>query len=152
MRVTGIVDRVDLNERDGRYRIYDYKTGDAGRSPYQVHHGVDKLPDVDEHLAWEDLQLPLYRALAPSIGVNGAVEVAFFNLPRDDQKVNWITADWTPAHVEHALAYAADVVRAIRAGAFDRNEAYAKPVDDFARICQMRSLGDDGSAAEGDAA
>ena len=63
--------------------------------------------------------------------------------------MKWITADWTPAHVEHALSCAADVVRSIRAGVFDRNEASAKSFDDFARICQTRSLADDGAGEAG---
>jgi ATP-dependent helicase/nuclease subunit B len=49
------LDRIDRHV-DGRIRILDYKTTDAGSSPRETHY-------QPRNKAWADLQLPLYRYL-----------------------------------------------------------------------------------------
>jgi hypothetical protein len=142
MPIHGKIDRIDRHEHTGAWRIIDYKTSDSGKGPIEAHHsGRAKIP-VGDDLAWSDLQLPLYRYLAArsALGVDGAVELGFIVLPRQSNGAKWIASPWEAAHLESAVACACDVVRAIRAGRFERNLNFTSPFDAFARICQSMVL------------
>jgi len=64
--LTGRVDRVDRHPEEG-WLLLDYKTSEVGRSPDQTHRkGRGPLRE------WVDLQLPLYRHVAPRlVGAGG---------------------------------------------------------------------------------
>jgi hypothetical protein len=154
MPIRGTIDRIDRHEPTGRWRILDYKTGDRGESPHQTHHGGVRLPDVDAGpVEWHDLQLPLYRYLAARQGVTDGddVQLAYFNLPKKSEEVEIKPAAWTPAHIDDAIERARDVVRGIRAGAYEMNPGIHSPWDQYARICQTYTLSEDEeeSAEEG---
>jgi ATP-dependent helicase/nuclease subunit B len=155
MPLRGKIDRIDRNEETGAWRIIDYKTGEAGKSPHETHHGRKHLPQDLSELEWLDLQLPLYQYLAHQHGITGPAELGFIVLPKKADDVAWKAAQWTIEHLESALETARRVVRDIRAGAFDMNQDYEARFDDFARICQTTAFVeiDDESAefAEADA-
>lgn len=56
----GRIDRVDFNERLGRWRALDYKSSSKGASPASEHFS-------SRSKSWKDLQLPLYRHLLSQI-------------------------------------------------------------------------------------
>ena len=91
--VSGKVDRLDRHERDGRWRVIDYKTFDAPDSPEKKHlrtfRAADRTwpPDyarVPESASWWiNLQLPLYLALLHESGRDsGQTHTGYFNLPK----------------------------------------------------------------------
>lgn len=92
LRVAGRIDRIDRHA-DGRWVIFDYKTGEAGDSPDKVHR---------KNGEWIDLQLPLYRRLAEALGVRGDVQLGYLRLPRDTSKVGDDLAKWTVEELAEA--------------------------------------------------
>src|SRR5699024_237087 len=78
-QLVGKMDRIDRHEEFG-VRILDYKTADVKTTPRQTHRATG-----DSNIAWADLQLPLYRALAEEMGLSGRIELGYFNLPRKAQ-------------------------------------------------------------------
>jgi hypothetical protein len=79
----GRVDRIDYHEQQHTLRILDYKSSDARKTPEQTHRET-----TDESKVWCDLQVPLYRKLAPAcatladVKYRGArIEVGYFCLP-----------------------------------------------------------------------
>ena len=124
----GRIDRIDRHP-DGRWAIFDYKTGDDGKSPEQTHRKGEQ---------WIDLQLPLYRELAGLLGVSGNVELGYINLSGDTKSDVGQPADWSEADLASALETATEVARKILDQQFlplaDRGE---REYDDFAAICQQ---------------
>ncbi len=121
--LTGKVDRLDENERTGEWCIFDYKTSERPRSPEQVHRkGRASARE------WVDLQLPLYRHLAPSLRLDGvpllptsalgSLRVGYLALPRDPVLVGPSWAEWTPAELDEAIERAREVVRLLRRNRF----------------------------------
>jgi ATP-dependent helicase/nuclease subunit B len=105
MWLTGRIDRIDVNEHTGRRQILDYKTSDSGLKPEKTHRrrGV-----------WIDLQLPLYRHLARTLGIDAAVELGYVLLPKSSADVGLALAEWTVGELDDADQVAFDVVRRIR--------------------------------------
>jgi ATP-dependent helicase/nuclease subunit B len=89
--ISGRIDRIDENERDGRWRVIDYKTFDSADGPDRKHlrafRTADRIwpPDYarvsDGNQWWTNLQLPLYRQLLLESG-RDAVLCGYFNLPK----------------------------------------------------------------------
>ncbi|NCW27968.1 MAG: hypothetical protein EBV83_06720, partial [Verrucomicrobia bacterium] len=57
--VHGRPDRVDWNEKQKRWRVVDVKTSSVPKTPDRAHYEADGT--------WNDLQMPLYRELAPLV-------------------------------------------------------------------------------------
>lgn len=140
--VTGQIDRIDVHE-SGRFRIADYKTGDAATDPIKVHvSGGD----------WVDLQLPLYRVLAASLelpGTRGEPELGFIQLPKDLSRVGFVEAAWSPADLGAAIEVAREVIRGVRAGNFWPPKYPVEFMEDFAGIC-LDGCDREGAIEEGD--
>jgi len=129
--VHGFVDRIDRNEQTGRYAILDYKTGDRGDGPEKKHR---------EKGEWVNLQLPMYRHLAATLGVPLDVNQLVFGyivLPRNTTRTRFDLARWTAADIEAADETARNVIRNIRNGVFwppaDPPPAFS---EELACICQ----------------
>jgi hypothetical protein len=124
IRLRGKIDRIDLNERTGEWRLLDYKTGERGDTPEKMHRkGRGQVKE------WVDLQLPLYRYLAPALrrrdgtrlwpeGSAEKIEVGYLLLPRDPSEIRVEIAPWTDAEVAGAIECAREVVRTLRSGVF----------------------------------
>lgn len=132
IRLRGRIDRIDVNRDTGEQLILDYKSSDAGKAPDAVHRKAGQ---------WVDLQLPLYRHLAESLGLSGPVRLGYILLPKDVSCVRFELADWTSDELDEADETARGVVRAIR------QELFWPPAcpppsysEDFAAICQDRVL------------
>lgn len=128
LALRGRIDRIDVNDETGARIIFDYKSSDTGKTPEQTHRRRDK---------WVDLQLPLYRHLAKSLGISGALQLGYILLPKDASRVRFCIADWTDQDLSDADEVACEVVRGIR------REAFWPPADpppdyseQFAPICQ----------------
>ena len=138
MRITGKIDRIDQNERDGSWMIIDYKTSESGKTPERTH---QQRARSGERI-WCDLQLPLYQHLAGQHGFSGRVQLAYLNLPKKADDVSVQVARWSATDLEGALDSARDIVRRIRAGNFEMADAYpGNFTDDFANICQTKVFG-----------
>ncbi len=128
----GCIDRIDYNRRDGRWRIIDYKTGDTKKGVENSHR-----PSPDE---WLDVQLPLYLQLFHTLGLEGAVELAWFVLPAGTADTQVQVARWSAADLEEAVAVMRDVGTKVKRGEFfpPRTEKIARDFDKlFARGIQL---------------
>ncbi len=128
MKLTGRIDRIDLNANTGKRIILDYKTSDAGDSPERTH----RTRSGD----WIDLQLPLYRHLASELGIRDPVQLGYVLLPKNLANTGLALAEWNDADLADADRLACEVVRKIR------NEEFWPPAEppplyseDFAPIC-----------------
>jgi ATP-dependent helicase/nuclease subunit B len=120
----GKIDRIDHNPRTGEWAIFDYKTGDTGKTPEEVHRKGRK-----NQREWIDLQLPLYRVLLPDIlkedGTPLVPESAwkdvclgYILLPRELDKVGAAVARWTEEELAEAEETARRVIRELRTNEF----------------------------------
>ncbi len=115
--IHGDLDRVDRHRETGQYRVWDYKTGDAGRGPETQHRR--KSPGTAAGRCWADLQLPLYRLLLVQNGLELPPDGAgYVLLCADLNSVSEGVAAWTEEDHEDALECARAVVRDIRRGLF----------------------------------
>jgi ATP-dependent helicase/nuclease subunit B len=106
--VTGRIDRIDVNERIGAWRILDYKTGDSADVPEKTHRKKDR---------WIDLQLPLYWHLTKAArGSDG--EVGYVLLGKDVSKIDTAMAKWSLEEKDSAVEAARNIVRNIRRNIF----------------------------------
>lgn len=128
MMLRGRIDRIDVNDETGQRIIFDYKSSDSGKTPEKAHRRRDE---------WIDLQLPLYRHLASSLGISGSVQLGYILLPKDVSRVRFCIAKWTDGDLADADEVARDVVRGIRKQVFwppaDPPPDYS---EQFAPICQ----------------
>ncbi|MBX9788790.1 MAG: PD-(D/E)XK nuclease family protein [Pirellulales bacterium] len=135
LALVGRVDRIDRHEGDGVWAMFDYKTGDKATSPDEAHRGKAGAE-------WLDLQLPLYRHLARSLGIDGEIRLGYIVLPKDLDQTGALVAEWSGDDLAAAEATAAEVVRNIRAGRFWPPTTPAPAWrDDLAAICQDDQLG-----------
>ncbi|MCP4190236.1 MAG: hypothetical protein GY768_06380 [Planctomycetaceae bacterium] len=136
IQLRGRIDRIDQNERTGEWVVLDYKSGDQGDTPRKTHLGKKKGVAVIVE-DWIDLQLPLYRHLAPSLGYEGPFQLGYVSLPREIGKTSFQLADWNSAELALADQAAVKVVQQIRAGVFWPPSvpppAFSEP---FSAICQ----------------
>lgn len=143
MPLRGKVDRVDFNSRTGEWMILDYKTSDAGHGPLRKHHGSERIGEE-----WLDLQLPLYRHLARTLGIEGTVRLGYVLLPKHPPERAFALAEWSDDQLAAAIDKAREVVREIRAGTFAPNGDYHGDFDEFARICQTMAFRDESENEE----
>ena len=123
------LDRIDRHT-DGRIRILDYKTTDAGLSPRDTHYQPRKK-------AWIDLQLPLYRYLFEQMHPRAAISVGYFNLPKaaTETRIEMFDLDTRDGDLyPPALAAARAVIAGIRAGRFWPPAELPADHDDFALL------------------
>jgi len=124
----GRIDRVDVHRETGERIIFDYKSSDSGNPPEKVH---------QQRGEWVDLQLPLYRHLAASLDIAGAVKLGYILLPKNITKIEFRVADWSEDDLAEADEVAREVIRGIR------QQIFWPPTDpppdfseEFAPICQ----------------
>lgn len=113
----GAIDRIDRHE-DGRWALWDYKTGENIESPDAMHRaGRDRQ--------WIDLQLPLYRHLLLAHGpdaaravLDGRCQIGYIKLGASQERIGFDPAEWSASDLAQADDDARDAVRRIRAGHF----------------------------------
>ncbi len=97
------------------------------------------MPCRQQRGQWVDLQLPLYRHLVRSLGIEDKVELGYITLSKDTSRIDFLRAEWSEADLEQADQLAGEIVRAVR------REQFWPPTDpppdfseEFAAICQDR--------------
>ena len=127
MLLSGRIDRIDVHRATGARAIFDYKTSNSAKTPEQAHRKQGQ---------WVDLQLPLYRLLARSLGIDGPVELGYILLPKDASKVGHVFAEWSEADLAEAEEAARGVVRRVRRQEFwPPRDPPPEFSEDFAPIC-----------------
>lgn len=106
--LTGKIDRVDLHDEYG-YQALDYKTGRKADGAVKSHRTRN---------GWFNLQLPLYRVLLGSIGIDvPSSGLGYILLPPTDAKCGFdIASKWTDKDMAEAEATAAEVIEVITSG------------------------------------
>ena len=154
MGLRGKIDRVDLHDATGVWRVMDYKTSNKPQTPEQTH----RKGKTDKR--WVDLQLPLYRKLIDAwlddagqsvIPQGAAVEVGYVLLPRQVEGFEtWAKAPWKDGQIAEAIAVAEDVVRQVRANRFEYDPAARVSFDDYADLVGAALLvGESDDSGEG---
>jgi hypothetical protein len=134
--VYGRIDRIERNLATGEYAILDYKTGDTLTSPVRAHLSSDAAGS-----GWVDLQLPLYRRIAP-LPDDATVRLGFLWIGPDLGAESLHEANWGPDDIRSAYECADGVVRAVRAGVFwPPNPAARHTGDGIGAICLESSAG-----------
>lgn len=131
LRLIGRIDRIDYHPQSGRWAIWDYKSSDKAADPRNAH--------WSKKHGWTNLQLPLYRHIAPKFGVEGDPIIGYINLPRDLKAVGFYEADFGPEELHEADELAHDIASRIADGDFWPETLAQVKFDDFARICQTRT-------------
>ncbi len=112
MIVHGRIDRIDYHPRDGRFAVWDYKTGDQAGKPKEAH--------VRPNGTWTDWQLPLYGLLIKSLRIEDLSKVSFgyILLPKNPAETQFIVADFKPEQHDQAIASAKLIARKVLAREF----------------------------------
>lgn len=156
-RLTGIIDRIERNEKTGAVRVIDYKTAGKAKPPrlahlttagvkaadeWRLHDLIDSRGAPKAH-RWIELQLPLYAAYLGQRdpfgwGIEpGDIQVGYFNLPLAvTQTAIELWDDFDAATVRSAVTCAEEVVRRMQSGIFWPPEAGLTDMvaGDFARL------------------
>jgi ATP-dependent helicase/nuclease subunit B len=146
MPVVGSLDRVDIHEKTGQRRVLDYKTFAKRKSAADVHltagtgeHDFRETVCHGKRARWQDLQLPLYRALAEFLWPDDPQPpaVGYFLLPEriEESGIEEFVLD-APGFAS-AMSSAEAVANRIQRGIYWPPGAV--PYDDYASIF----LGDD---------
>lgn len=124
----GRVDRIDQHRSTGEWRVLDYKTSESADKPELTHQKKGE---------WVDLQLPLYRLLVRSLGIDGDLQLGYIHLPGDLSKIGCSIAKWEHADLESAEIKAREVAADILDLKIDR-VAPGDPQrpNELSRICQ----------------
>jgi RecB family exonuclease len=140
--IHGRLDRIDINPSTGEWIVFDYKTSDTAKSPESAHRKKGE---------WVDLQLPLYRHLAPALacapraremGAHGPPRVAYLQLPKTGSGVRAVQPRWIDEDFASAIACAHNIVRKIRKNVFWPPKYPPPPFSEvYARITRDGQLG-----------
>jgi len=135
MRISGRIDRIDRHATSGAWRVVDYKTGDARRTPFGAHYHKTR--------GWRDLQLPLYRELTRELCGDAAPTLGYLSIAKDDSAESFAPFLCSDEQHESALDAAREVIRAIRAGEFWEVGGSAPSDASLAALCGFGLLADD---------
>ena len=129
--ISGRIDRIDRNNKTGVWRIIDYKSGDNEADPNTATKKKGELLD---------LQLPLYRILAPKqyLGMSGAVPtVGFVALPAAPETASFLPLEGGVDLDVIALEMAKDIIRKIRNREFGSADDFSTRDDGYARLLRQ---------------
>ena len=118
----GRIDRIDHHPDTGRWALLDYKTSAQAVDPEKAHR-----KGRGENRRWVDLQLPLYRHLAPDLedGANkrilppdpGTLEMGYFLIPSETAQTGVrMATGWDAADLVEADEVAREIIRLLRSG------------------------------------
>lgn len=104
IQLDGRIDRIDQLGGTSQYAIFDYKSGESVKDPRKAHLKNDE---------WLDLQLPLYHYMAQQMGINGEIHLGYISLPKDTDKVQDHTAEFTDGELSDAVEKAGEIASAV---------------------------------------
>jgi ATP-dependent helicase/nuclease subunit B len=129
--VVGKIDRIDTHT-DGTVLLLDYKTGST--SARKVHGTKDE---------WKDLQLPIYRHLAASEGLDlNRIETGFVLIGSKEQTVKFDLPGWSEEELEVADSQMQFVIESVQDMLFAEIPNSPAPLysEDLSWICQDAGL------------
>ena len=127
--LVGRIDRIDRHVETGDWQVLDYKSGNSVDTPRAAHYSAKS--------GWVDLQLPLYRHLAMTVGCDPFPQLGYVAIPKDTDKMGLLLGDWTPQELEAADQTARDVAQFILRQEFWEPESInPRVLTEFAPICQ----------------
>ena len=130
LRLTGTMDRVEINSARGLIRVLDYKTFGTSRTPAQTHLAAKRVrEDVPsascsyqgKDMFWKDLQLPLYRHMVPRLWKEHSdkqVDVGYILLPADADDTSIAMLPLEDSEYDSAMECAAEVATLVSRGIF----------------------------------
>ncbi len=112
MIVHGRIDRIDYHPRDGRFAVWDYKTGDLAGKPKEAH--------LKPNGTWTDWQLPLYGLLIKTLKIEDLSKVSFgyILLPKNPADTQFVIADFQLEQHAQAIESAKGIARKVMGGVF----------------------------------
>ena len=112
MILHGRIVRIDHHPRDGRFAVWDYKTGDRAGKPKEAH--------LKPNGTWTDWQLPLYGLLIQTLKIEDLSKVSFgyILLPKNPAETQFLIADFKPEEHRQAIESAKGLARKVMAGEF----------------------------------
>ncbi|TWU02340.1 PD-(D/E)XK nuclease family protein [Stieleria varia] len=134
MVVRGRFDRIDHHPATDRWAILDYKT--HGHKPEKKH-----FKTIDGQTVWLDLQLPLYRMLAPFLGITvppQEIDLGYFNVGDNANETGINIAKFTEEQMQQAEALIHECIRGIRACKFEPTSDRVQ-YDDYEMILQTKA-------------
>jgi len=147
MKVSGVIDRIDVHKNTGKIRVLDYKTG--GPSANDAHF-------KKQAGEWVDLQLPLYRLLLSEIRKLDShdksaanVSLGYFRIGDQESKTGIDLLDLPDGVIDGVDDFIHRILSDIQSGIFGDapSDPAPKYSSDFAWICQDNSIIDE---SEGD--
>ncbi|MBX3441206.1 MAG: PD-(D/E)XK nuclease family protein [Planctomyces sp.] len=134
LTISGRIDRIDHRPATGERVIFDYKTGESGKKPEAAHFSGGR---------WWDLQLPLYRLMAESLGLPKlGVQLGYIVLPKTSTDVGELIANWSTEQLADAECEIRRVAEAIFVeGVFWPPTSEPPAFDDCAPICMEGVFG-----------
>ena len=115
-KITGVIDRIDYNERLGAFAVIDYKTRDKFQS------GIARKSHIkqtrDGGIEWLDMQLPIYTVAARQITGAKRIVASLFVAPTDASSTGIDDWEISPEELESAVAKMREIIEQIRAGNF----------------------------------
>ena len=123
----GRIDRIERHE-DGRWALWDYKTGSTKKSPNAVHRAKG---DDDNPGAWRDLQLPLYAHLAQGLIGEAVPELGYMWLGKDSKETASMALKCDAVYLAEAHDKACEIIDEVRAGGCPEPKSGFKPFTDM---------------------
>ena len=116
MKITGVIDRIDYNEKLDAFAVMDYKTRD------KFQRGIARKSHIrepkDGGLEWLDMQLPIYTMAARQITGGCRIVSALFVAPTDASSTDIDEWEISPEELESATEKMREIIVQIRAGNF----------------------------------
>lgn len=103
-KLKGRIDRIDVNEKEGKLALYDYKTSNNAKKPSTTHMHRGE---------WVDLQLPLYNYMLRAKGEVKDIELGFINLSSENSDALLEKAKWSDEDLEEAVEVARKVAASV---------------------------------------
>lgn len=115
-KITGVIDRIDYNEKLDAFAVMDYKTRD------KFQRGIARKSHIretkDGGLEWLDMQLPIYTMAARQITGGGRIVSALFVAPTDVSSTDIDEWEISSEELESATEKMREIIAQIRAGNF----------------------------------
>ena len=125
--VVGKIDRID-EHTDGRVLVLDYKTG--SKSATEMHGPKDE---------WRDLQLPIYRHLAASVGYSMKdIRTGYIIIGSKENNVRFDLPDWDDIRLQCADDLIYHIIKEVKECNYSPEPIHPSPPfsEDLSWICQ----------------
>lgn len=135
----GRIDRIDFNDRENSWAVFDYKFGEKAHEPGKSHISGEQ---------WIDFQLPIYYHMLQKAGFEGQISLGYLRLcTRVDSEQIEAFATWDLEELNSALEEAYSVIRKIREQEFWPPADILRTDDPFAPLLGTTQFFHEGEGA-----